>query len=121
MERPATLKADMIEEVAALVATQLEGNGAALAERFIRVYYAHETGICPAPAAHYIDGPGASRGRHQGACNRGPMNYHPPPSSHRLKGRFRGRSSGVEHNLAKVGVEGSNPFARSIFIEGLAI
>ena len=28
-----------------------------------------------------------------------------PPSS--------GRSSGVEHNLAKVGVEGSNPFARS--------
>ena len=25
-----------------------------------------------------------------------------------------GRSSGVEHNLAKVGVEGSNPFARSI-------
>ncbi len=31
----------MIEEVAALVATQLEGDGAALAERFIRVYYAH--------------------------------------------------------------------------------
>jgi hypothetical protein len=27
----------------------------------------------------------------------------------------RGRSSGVEHNLAKVGVEGSNPFARSNF------
>ena len=27
--------------------------------------------------------------------------------------RERGRSSGVEHNLAKVGVEGSNPFARS--------
>ena len=26
----------------------------------------------------------------------------------------RGRSSGVEHDLAKVGVEGSNPFARSI-------
>ena len=24
-------------------------------------------------------------------------------------------SSGVEHDLAKVGVEGSNPFARSIF------
>ncbi|MDB5377361.1 MAG: hypothetical protein JWR00_1807, partial [Rubritepida sp.] len=24
-----------------------------------------------------------------------------------------GRSSGVEHDLAKVGVEGSNPFARS--------
>ena len=33
-----------------------------------------------------------------------------------------GRSSGVEHNLAKVGVEGSNPFARSSFpreIKGL--
>ena len=29
--------------------------------------------------------------------------------------RYCGRSSGVEHNLAKVGVEGSNPFARSIF------
>jgi hypothetical protein len=29
----------------------------------------------------------------------------------RLSGR--GCSSGVEHNLAKVGVEGSNPFARS--------
>ena len=26
-----------------------------------------------------------------------------------------GRSSGVERNLAKVEVEGSNPFARSIF------
>ncbi|WP_374788788.1 hypothetical protein, partial [Brucella oryzae] len=25
-------------------------------------------------------------------------------------------SSGVEHNLAKVGVEGSNPFARSSFL-----
>ncbi len=29
----------------------------------------------------------------------------------------RGRSSGVEHNLAKVGVEGSNPFARSKFYQ----
>jgi hypothetical protein len=27
-----------------------------------------------------------------------------------------GRSSGVEHDLAKVGVEGSNPFARSSFL-----
>jgi hypothetical protein len=34
----------------------------------------------------------------------------------RLRRPERGRSSGVEHNLAKVGVEGSNPFARSIFI-----
>ena len=30
--------------------------------------------------------------------------------------RQSGRSSGVEHNLAKVGVEGSNPFARSIVV-----
>ena len=30
--------------------------------------------------------------------------------------RTSGRSSGVEHNLAKVGVEGSNPFARSSFL-----
>src|SRR3954452_20040267 len=29
-----------------------------------------------------------------------------------------GRSSGVEHNLAKVGVEGSNPFARSKSFKG---
>jgi hypothetical protein len=36
-------------------------------------------------------------------------------SSLTLKTAFTlcGRSSGVEHNLAKVGVEGSNPFARS--------
>ena len=32
-----------------------------------------------------------------------------------LSDRQSGRSSGVEHNLAKVGVEGSNPFARSSF------
>jgi hypothetical protein len=31
--------------------------------------------------------------------------------------RQSGRSSGVEHNLAKVGVEGSNPFARSSFLK----
>ncbi len=30
----------------------------------------------------------------------------------------RGRSSGVEHDLAKVGVEGSNPFARSNYSFG---
>ena len=30
-----------------------------------------------------------------------------------------GCSSGVEHDLAKVGVEGSNPFARSNFIKRL--
>ena len=33
----------------------------------------------------------------------------------RLHQASSGRSSGVEHNLAKVGVEGSNPFARSRF------
>lgn len=38
---------------------------------------------------------------------------HPPTS--RSDRRQSGRSSGVEHNLAKVGVEGSNPFARSSF------
>jgi hypothetical protein len=48
-------------------------------------------------------------------CKPSLFHYYPPP----LAGRFRpvtrcGRSSGVEHNLAKVGVEGSNPFARSI-------
>ena len=38
------------------------------------------------------------------------------PSAARLAAaKERGRSSGVEHNLAKVGVEGSNPFARSNF------
>ena len=35
--------------------------------------------------------------------------------AHRLAERQSGRSSVVEHNLAKVGVEGSNPFARSSF------
>ena len=30
-------------------------------------------------------------------------------------GKYRGCSSVVEHNLAKVGVEGSNPFTRSKF------
>ena len=32
-----------------------------------------------------------------------------------------GCSSGVEHNLAKVGVEGSNPFARSSFLQTRSI
>src|SRR5580658_3945335 len=36
-----------------------------------------------------------------------------PAISRPPNGTERGRSSGVEHNLAKVGVEGSNPFARS--------
>ena len=39
---------------------------------------------------------------------------HPPARcTQRLAERSSGRSSGVEHDLAKVGVEGSNPFARS--------
>ena len=38
-----------------------------------------------------------------------------PPSGTYPAGSERGRSSGVEHDLAKVGVEGSNPFARSNF------
>ena len=38
---------------------------------------------------------------------------HLPMKPHRTPLTERGRSSGVEHNLAKVGVEGSNPFARS--------
>ncbi len=33
--------------------------------------------------------------------------------------RQSGRSSGVEHNLAKVGVEGSNPFARSNYFNDI--
>jgi hypothetical protein len=38
-----------------------------------------------------------------------------PRRNSRCDRRQSGRSSGVEHNLAKVGVEGSNPFARSSF------
>ena len=38
-----------------------------------------------------------------------------PARSTDRRRRQSGRSSGVEHNLAKVGVEGSNPFARSSF------
>ena len=36
-------------------------------------------------------------------------------------GRPSGRSSVVEHDLAKVGVEGSNPFARSSFFQNICI
>ena len=34
---------------------------------------------------------------------------------------IRGRSSGVERNLAKVEVEGSNPFARSKILDKLVL
>ncbi len=57
-------------------------------------------------------------------CRRGARAAGPPQCLQSrmmvLKDRLteRGRSSGVEHNLAKVGVEGSNPFARSKFFIG---
>ncbi len=38
-----------------------------------------------------------------------------PDDAALLKAEERGRSSGVERNLAKVEVVGSNPIARSIF------
>jgi hypothetical protein len=44
-----------------------------------------------------------------------PANGAPHPLEITDSSRQSGRSSGVEHNLAKVGVEGSNPFARSSF------
>jgi hypothetical protein len=55
----------------------------------------------------------------------GAINYNPQRLSEALKtkafaapptGLECGCSSGVEHNLAKVRVEGSNPFARSNFL-----
>ena len=45
-----------------------------------------------------------------------PANGAPHPLDITDSSRQSGRSSGVEHNLAKVGVEGSNPFARSSFL-----
>jgi hypothetical protein len=54
--------------------------------------------------------------RHADACKRDRARYDAARvRSGGFRGRTmgRGRSSGVEHNLAKVGVEGSNPFARS--------
>lgn len=41
-------------------------------------------------------------------------NSRPSPPGTDPRTHASGRSSGVEHDLAKVGVEGSNPFARSI-------
>jgi hypothetical protein len=43
-----------------------------------------------------------------------PANGPPHPLEPVCFSRPSGRSSVVEHDLAKVGVEGSNPFARSI-------
>ena len=42
-----------------------------------------------------------------------------PDDAALLKAEERGRSSGVERNLAKVEVVGSNPIARSIFADSL--
>jgi hypothetical protein len=57
-------------------------------------------------------------GAENGACNGKTFAYDPGSQGGALLQFCRamsGRSSGVEHNLAKVGVEGSNPFARSKF------
>ena len=60
-------------------------------------------------------GPGLDIGR---PCKRSRLIYDPGltgrPPTVRERHRSGGRSSGVERNLAKVEVEGSNPFARSI-------
>ena len=59
------------------------------------------------------------------ACKAGFFYYDRGPSQygqfgHILWGKYGcGRSSGVEHNLAKVGVESSNLFARSNIFKGL--
>ena len=60
-------------------------------------------------SAVLIRGVWQSRGQkgNGGACGIRMLLRHLPPQ------RAGGRSSGVEHDLAKVGVEGSNPFARS--------
>src|SRR6185295_14773319 len=58
------------------------------------------------PAASRLTGP-----RPLQQCCKSEIGQYDPAS----KRQERGRSSGVEHNLAKVGVEGSNPFARSRF------
>ena len=49
----------------------------------------------------------------KGSCNVTGNRYYPPRIA--AGAALSGRSSVVEHNLAKVGVEGSNLFARSIF------
>src|SRR6185312_9774383 len=53
------------------------------------------------------------------ACIGGRKPVSTPPSGTCPAGSERGRSSGVEHDLAKVGVEGSNPFARSNFLQAV--
>ncbi len=67
------------------------------------------------------NGTGAADFFEKGACKPPGFTYYPGPPllpGRRIE-RAGGRSSGVEHNLAKVGVEGSNPFARSSSVTSL--
>lgn len=68
--------------------------------------------------------PKAAARRNRQKPARGGLRFAPPwgnkPASRQRRGCLGcGCSSGVEHNLAKVGVEGSNPFARSRQSQGL--
>ena len=69
-----------------------------------------------------MEGPDRLRERACG-CGEALLMAAPHPSGAFTPGprRQSGRSSGVEHNLAKVGVEGSNPFARSSDSDGLCL
>ena len=51
----------------------------------------------------------------------GPCVIYPARAGPSRRHRCCGCSSGVEHNLAKVGVEGSNPFARSNIFPGISV
>src|SRR5215469_13924811 len=79
---------------------------------------AHRSGRTALPgsstAAAWLEtmGPDRPEGK---ACKRVVPRYHNVRSRGRLLRGRCGCSSGVEHNLAKVGVGGSNPLARSKF------
>ncbi len=62
------------------------------------------------PTPHFVT---RERARKRGCRPPNPVLVAPPRHGTPVDERQSGRSSGVEHNLAKVGVEGSNPFARS--------
>ena len=101
----------MEEEVRQILRTAL--GVASPAERHVR----HLEALDVANRARATRGkarPPPARAGVRQACQGGENPLSPPPSSI-LPGwnKERGRSSGVEHDLAKVGVEGSNPFARS--------
>jgi hypothetical protein len=72
--------------------------------------------LMPRPAVR-ADGKGLRR-RETLCCIRELFAPYSRKSSALLPSAGCGCSSGVEHNLAKVGVEGSNPFARSKFLQG---